>query len=251
MVTCSCCNETMELHKSVNCSICTNSYNIKCADISTAEARKIHSNTGLSWTCRDCAKLGNDIKSLKTVIVELQKDIKALKDTMVTTPASSTLSLFESEKIIQEIGDREKRKNNIIIYGHPESECQTNSEQQDLDAKLINDILTFASIDEPNIRPIRLGNVNRSVESKPRPIKVTLSSEPNVLSLLKKSNNFQSVDKWKNIFLSRDRTLMQREIHNAARAERDERLAKGETNLKIKYKNGIPSVVSYVESSLN
>lgn len=244
LVACVHCNVTAESHKIVNCSICRKAYKIDCVDISNAEARKIHSNTGFSWSCGSCADLGNDLNSLKAIIVALRDEIETLKNTVNgTKPTSSSLSLLESEKIIQEFSEREKRKNNLIIYGSNET-SNSNKDQIVVDTASISEIFAAVSVEVPEFKVLRLGKFDSSNTSRRRPIKVQLSDESTVLSILKASRNIKSFPRWSNLGFSRDRTLMQREIYRNARTQLQHRLDGGERNIRIKYINGLPEIVS-------
>ncbi|KAJ3661930.1 hypothetical protein Zmor_006303 [Zophobas morio] len=242
---CTCCGKSAEPHKIVNCCICSKSYKIDCVDVTNTEARKIHQKSGLSWTCKMCAQLGNDINGLKAAIVALQDEIKILK-TQVSTPVqSTTFSLIETEKIVNEVSERERRKNNVIIYGCTEGKCKTNAEQLNVDTVFVKDMLSSLGInDTDNLKISRLGKFDATKDDRRRPIRVTLHSENSVMLVLRASKQLKTSNNWKNIYLSKDRTPMQLEIHRNIRNELHQRLANGESNLRINYKNGIPNIVS-------
>ncbi|KAJ3658516.1 hypothetical protein Zmor_010251 [Zophobas morio] len=148
---CTCCAVAIESHKAVNCLICGKTYKIECVNISTAEARKIHAKSGLTWSCKDCLNMGNDLLSLKRAIVNLQSEIIKLKTAVATPPAPNTITpiLVQEEKIIQEINEREKRKGNLIIYGAKEDgNAKSNDDQLKSDATQIPKILETLEVNE-------------------------------------------------------------------------------------------------------
>ena len=49
---------------------------------------------------------------------------------------------------------------------------------------------------------------------------------------------------FKNIKISFDRTPRQQEVYKQLKAQLNDRLVKGESNLKIRYFNGTPKIVS-------
>lgn len=241
-----CCGRNANSCKIVNCCFCRKSYKIECVDLTNAEARKIHQKSGLSWSCKNCAKIGSDINSLKAVIVALQEEIKVLKLSVSTVPPSTaaSASLFQTEKVIQEVSERNKRKCNIIIYGRSELINKNKTEQSEADTVFVKDVLTALNIgDLGYLKPIRLGKYDPTKQDRRRPIKITLSSEEDVVSVLRASKSLKTTDPWKNIFISRDRTKMQNELYKSVRNELHERLSNGEQNLIIKYKDGIPNIV--------
>lgn len=233
-----------EPHKLINCCVCKRPYRIDCVKVSSSEARKIHSNAGFSWTCKNCIPLGNDINSLKSVIASLQEDIKNLKQSLKESSSSNSLSLLDSERIIQEIADRDRRKTNIIIFGCNETNCGSNNEQIALDTGLVNDMCSTLQVTDSNVKVSRLGKFDPTKTNRMRPIKVCFSSENYVHTVLRNVTKLKSKPKFSKVSIFRDRTPMQIEIHKNARAELANRLKNGESNLKIKYKNGIPSITS-------
>lgn len=244
MPACFCCRSVIDTHKAVDCCVCSKTFNIDCVKITSAEARRIHLKTGITWTCKNCLQLGDDLNSLKSVIVSLQEEIKVLKETVLTSPPSSSSSLLESEKIIQEITDRDRRKTNIMIFGSRETKCNNYKEQIDVDITLVSDICTEMNITNTVSKVFRLGKFDSSKASNTRPMKVVFSSESTVLELLRNISKLKNNPKFSSLSISRDRTPMQAEIHKQAKLELQNRLKAGESNLKIKYNKGIPSVVS-------
>lgn len=68
----------------------------------------------LAWNCASCNTIGNDLNSLKVVIISLQNEVKK---TQKTSNTSSTC-----EEIIVEFDERLKRKNNAIFFGIAEQD---------------------------------------------------------------------------------------------------------------------------------
>lgn len=244
MPACACCRAVVEAHKVVDCCVCSKNFNIDCVKITTAEARRIHLKTGITWTCKNCLQLGNDLNSLKSVIVSLQDEIRVLKETVLTSPPSASTSLLETEKVIQEIADRERRKTNIMIFRCKEARCENIKEQIDLDTSLVNDICATIQISATVSKVLRLGKYDSSKTSNARPIKVVFSNESSVSDIIRNINKLKSNPKFSSLSISRDKTPMQMEIHKLAKLELQNRIKAGESNLKIKYTKGVPSVIS-------
>ncbi|KAK9728004.1 hypothetical protein QE152_g18891 [Popillia japonica] len=138
----------VEQHRAVNCCICTKSYNSNCVNATSAEARKIHSTSGFSWTCATCLQAGNAINGLKSIIVVLQENIKSLEQKILALP-QPTASSMDIECIIQEISEREKRKSNIIIFGSNELSSPTKADQTSADTDLVRDIFGSNELSSP------------------------------------------------------------------------------------------------------
>nr|CAH7763791.1 unnamed protein product [Callosobruchus chinensis] len=78
---CKCCNQACDSHLLVTCSVCKDKYKhtSSCVDITTNEVRTLNSNKGYDWTCGGCRAIGKDLKDLKSLIIQLQNEIKDLK----------------------------------------------------------------------------------------------------------------------------------------------------------------------------
>lgn len=238
---CACCNSAIRDDAFVNCCICGKSFKTSCVKLSRTETAKINSNSGLSWTCVGCIKFGNDLNGLKAAIVALQEDIRTLKAASVNDAPNS---LINTEEIIQEVIERDRRKTNVIVYGISETLNLSKTEQRSADSECLRGIFRTIDFDTEDVVPLRLGKYDSSKTSSKRPIKLTFSSESVVLRLLKKSKLLNRSKDFSGIFISRDRTPFQQKLHGSIRDELRDRKSKGETNIRIKYSNGIPRIVS-------
>lgn len=241
---CVCCNKSDLSHKIINCCICIKPYRIDCVNVSSSEARKIHLKSGFTWTCKNCIAYGNDLNGIKSILASLQDEIKTLKQSLLESVKPPSLSALEMEQIIQEISDRERRKNNIIVIGAREAACETNNEQIGLDTKLVHDICSTLNVKTDGLSISRLGKFDRSNANRRRPIKVSFSSESSIKTVLRNISKLKANPTFANISIFRDRTPMQLQLHKDAKSELNNRLQDGEKDLRIKYSKGIPKVVS-------
>lgn len=244
MPTCVCCGTTDQSHKFVNCCVCNKPFKIECVDVSSSEARKIHMKSGITWTCKSCIQMGSDLNSLKSAIVSLQNEIKVLKQSVSGFTNSKAPSLVDTETIIQEIYDRERRKNSVVIFGSTEATCNTNNEQLALDKTVVLDMCSAVQIDTTNMKLSRLGRFDSAAANRCRPIKVSFSSESAVHTILRNISKIKALSQFSKLSIYRDRTPMQLQLHRDARTEMDIRMKTGESNLKIKYKKGLPTIVN-------
>lgn len=244
MSICSCCNKTVEDNRTIKCTVCDKLYNIECVGVSATDGRKFRTNPCYNYNCNSCAELGNTLGSLMKAIAALQDEIKLLKNSLRDSPPqTSNVSALDMERIIQEIADREKRKCNIIIFGYKETAGES-SEQNQLDQKMVQDVFSTLGIDGGDMKLLRLGKFDPTKEDSCRPVRVTLPSESVVLDTLRSSSTLKLSPSFTKLFVARDKTPMQLKIHNDARLELNRRLDSGETDLKIRYSNGIPTIVS-------
>lgn len=243
MPVCACCNKADESHKLVNCCICKKAYRIDCVKISVAEARRIHTRSGLSWTCKSCMALGDDLIGLKSSIVSLQDEIRVLKESLTQSTTLAKPSLIDLESVIQEIADRDRRKNNIIIFGSLESEDGDAAGQHNLDTSLAHEICSSVQLDAQVFKVSRLGKFDPTAVNRKRPLRVSFSSDTCVKTILRNISKLRSNPKFSSVSIFQDRTPLQLQIYKDAKTELNNRLLAGETNLKIKYNKGIPNIV--------
>lgn len=243
---CCCCDRTGDGTKFVNCSICKKHFYYTCVDLSAAEVKTLKSKTFLKFTCETCNEIGDSLNELKAVIIALQNELQDLKSTIKQQEAPSN-SQFDYEDIIHEISERNLRKRNIIVYGMSENPDLSKEEQNRQDKEAINGLVQFLSPDNGNISNeirvvARLGKFDAARE-RPRPVKITLDDERFVHSIIRKTFKLKTNAQYSGISVSYDRTPRQIQHYKKLKAEMNERIAKGEVNLKIKYVQGVQRIV--------
>lgn len=242
---CSCCDRENEERHFLGCSICHKKYQLTCIDVTKAEACRIRVDSGLTWSCVACRAFAGGINELKQVIMNLQTEIQGLKGT-AHQGIGCSLPPTDFEKVVQEVMERERRKTNIIIYKLAEDGGASRGAQAELDAVTVGRILTDLGVADGGapLQIQRLGKFDPTKHDLRRPLRVQLHNESVVMSIIRNSAKLRDQGSWKHISLSRDRTPKQVELYRMVRAELDGRVAAGETDLKIKYVAGIPTIVS-------
>nr|CAI5846598.1 unnamed protein product [Callosobruchus analis] len=184
--------------------------------------------------------IGATLVDLRALVVSLQEEINALKSNRVD-PAQTPAIDFE--EIVQEVNDRQSRKNNLIIYGIVESTDQSNTRRKVYDADQVKNIIGVLDdeVNTDNIKPIRLGSNNTG---GPRPIKITLRDSNDVRSCIKAAAKLKRHSTFSRINISFDRTPRQVLHYKKLKQEVADRSVNGENGLKIKYVNGVPKVVA-------
>ena len=134
----------------------------------------------------------------------------------------------------QEEDDRLRRKNNLLFFGIPESNHADLEDQLKDDCDIVKLVLRskikFCSGD---VKAFRLGSKRAD---KPRPFLIKLENEKIKWEILKASKGLKlfKENQCFPIFVSLDRTVMERNERRKLIAELNERKNKGETNLIIK-----------------
>lgn len=237
---CSCCNASVQEHQIITCSICKLKFSYQCADLTVSEIRTLKSKRGLSWTCKGCSSMGDDIAGLRAAIVALKNEISELKQqTLLVKDAPLDDGAYE--EIIQEIRERENRKANVILYGVAESLSNSRNERNSEDFGEAKKVLGQLSVD-CDFSCSRLGIFDAS-KPTPRPLRLKLTSMQYVGSILRNAKKLKDTQDFKKIGISSDRTPRQNRYFKQIRQELLNRKSAGETDIYIAHVNGIPKVM--------
>ncbi|GJQ79947.1 hypothetical protein Trydic_g269, partial [Trypoxylus dichotomus] len=94
------------------------------------EIRTIKSKKGVSWSCRNCNILSSDINDLKAAILSLAAREK-----------SAGIDDKAFEELLAELGDRNNRKQNIIMFGVPESDTHDANTRRSRELETVQAVL--------------------------------------------------------------------------------------------------------------
>ena len=177
----------------------------------------------------------------------VEKNLEDRMDTQLrsvianTGNASFSLSDQISEKVAEEISEykeREKRRQNLMIFNVPELNSKNRHERVEYDYRMVIRILSVL-LDVDDLKNkikkvLRLG-VMTSDENK-RPIKVIFDQPDTKYSFLQKAYKLKSCDDetLRSFQISNDRTPKELAEYRKLHAELVEREKKGETDLRIR-----------------
>ncbi|KAK4880952.1 hypothetical protein RN001_004271 [Aquatica leii] len=188
---CKICTQTLtQKSPGLQCNICDLFYHFKCVELSKQQLETAKSLTGFMWcciACRDKTKasttkdnLGNKCKccelipELLSTIEELRTTIENLKVQNEMIDKSNNQNSIET--IINEISERQRRENNIIIHKLAESQDDMIVTKNIIQSLELN-------INTENIKIRRIGN---GVNNSSRPLIVTLSSKEDAIKVKEK-----------------------------------------------------------------
>lgn len=193
----------------------------------------------LRFLCQECNSGLLQIPSIIQSIRELKTEINLLKSTKTNESSVPTPSpIINMNEIIAEMNERELRKKNIMIFGLPED---LNNTQADRGTAL--EILKSAYPNAPdNFKLFRVGQVSAN-NTKPRPLKIILTSPEESIQILRNVKEIRSKQKFSNLVITSDKTPNQTLQYKRLKEELITRTNNGETNLKIKYFNGEPKII--------
>lgn len=239
------CSETISSKDKISCDRCRRSLHSKCSGLARSVCTAVLAeNSCLLFVCDDCKNsvqnVNNDIGMLKDLILSVKKELTDLFQTSIPSVTIDKVDVIECA--IKEINDRNNRSKNIIIHNVPESTSPNVEDRKRHDKDLVSKLLGDAYPNDvlPNFLLFRLG---RPLHDKVRPIKVVFSSSDVALNYLNAVNT--SAKKYKSpTMASRDRTPQERNYLRKLRDELQTRMAKGETNITIRYVCGSPAIVN-------
>ena len=140
-------------------------------------------------------------------------------DTMVTMAGNS---------VLQELDDREGRRDNIVIYRlkEPSSDISTGQERKKFDTKTLLDVFKTIDVDineEHDIKFItRTGEVKDDIHERPRPLLIGLKDNNKKQIILNSARKLAN-SKYKHISIVPDLTKKQRENDNKLRKEAEDK----------------------------
>ncbi|KAL0849834.1 hypothetical protein ABMA28_011773 [Loxostege sticticalis] len=160
-------------------------------------------------------------ESIKNKINTIEDDLKELKKNPKDNHQHKTATQHE---MIQEIQDRLQREKNIIMVNLVEENDKNTTSDSDTDLEKAYNIL----------KSIRLGKI---LGNKPRPLKLIFENTETPKHLLKNRSKVSA-----NTKIYSDQTPAQRKYLQNLQTEMEQRAKNGESNLKIRYIKGIPTI---------
>lgn len=194
-----------------------------------------------------------EVRSIQDKLSVIEPRVESLDQRVSAIENASKGVEPKIDNLIGEVNERNLRKKNIIIYNAPESVSTNLDTVKSYDNGLVTSIVSSAdnTLDTGKVKFFRLGPKKAG---RIRPIKVIFTSEEIKLSVINKfdSKSASSVNPLlKDVKLSWDRTPLELEALDRLRSELDSRTANGEKDLTIKYKNGVPTIITTKRNSKN
>lgn len=232
------CNKTAQtdLQKSVACDGCRKYVHLACIQLTRDDVNRFTrlQARAVKIYCKSCTSEVDTISSLKQLILTLQADLLELKTNFKPAQPTEVVSL-DIETVINEINDRTRRESHVILSGVPET--------GDLNSKVV-EILEKLAPNAPvqSLQAHRIGSSQNASNSRPRLVKVKLCNSDVARTIIRNASKARNFPELNNIYINPDRTPMQQQYFKKIRSELQSRISNGESNLRITYNNGIPSI---------
>lgn len=182
------------------------------------------------------SNLNSDLDCVKSQVHSISDELKILKSTNPSIGNSAAVNDDCIEHVINEAQERNSRACNVIFYGLPTPNSNSN------DKKEIKDLLKNLGVTSPVVQCFRFGQTK---PKEPRPLKCILSSRSDVFLVLKNKNRLP-----KTVSVSSDKTKQQRLYLEKLSEARKSHNNEFPNDLKtIKYVNGVPHLVSAAHTS--
>lgn len=189
------------------------------------------------------AQVLTDTNTLKNQVKELENVIQ--QRTYVPTADISDIARVSPgiENTIGELQDREKRAQNILIFGFLEVDNMDREERHKKEGDAIKEVLKkLNNNQEPEkFEYFRMGKYNKE---KTRPIKILFEKKETALKYLKAKDKLVR----DNAYIKSDQTKIQRDFLKRVLAELQTRKERGETDIRLKYIKNIPTIIKSSQS---
>lgn len=212
--------------------LCTNCSGLVASEIKVMTLRNKRTLKFLCPACEEglakIPELVKDISDIKTMLLNMQNERNT-----VDNPA------FEMEEIINEMTERQRRANNVLIFNVNESSTANRSDRTREEINTVKGILTHA---EKNLGSFKVMRIGKYTAGKTRPLKVMFETREEAVKILK--NRQQIIGKISNLRIYGDQTTKQRDYYKFVKNKLESIIASGDNTKIIKYINGVPQIVN-------
>ena len=256
---CSKCSKKVKSN-GVQCGECDTWYHNSCAKVSKDQCKVLQEISGCSWYCGRCSgkqknlitensrlreryeEVKDRLESLEIIMGDLREEIRNLTAN-VGQGRSGSLTLEEVRnevrEEIKEQNEREKKKNNIVMYNIEESTKAERDERLKACGEIISGELGMTNVEIVEVS--RLGKVeeasgNTRRNQKPRPVLVKLRNPGEKWGIIAQGKRLKNSEneKVKNVFIAPDLTMKEREHEKKLREELQIKKDNGEMGWYIK-----------------
>lgn len=221
----------------IKCDGCNVKMHRACLNLPNEEDITRPKNKNVKYFCNECSNVEDKFDQLKNFIVQLVDQKFASLELTINNRERSEIPAVVQENIIAEATERLLRRSNLIIRNLPESN------DSDSDTRVVMKVLS--EIQGTNVSaPLSINRIGRYSATKPRLIKVRMNDPSQVTLILRNKKKLTLHEQYKKIIISSDQTPQQIKYLGELRTLLKQRQDAGEPNITIKYKNGIPNIVS-------
>ena len=172
-------------------------------------SRKENQLQEIKETVASSAQQLHDVKetvvtSVETVKTDLKSYSEALQSSGGSVADPATFLNKSLKDVVQDIVHQEDKNRTVMIFGMSEEPSE-----------LINDKISEVFLDlaeKPKLEACRIGKKKSdSSKTQSRPVRVSLSNSTIVQQILSKSKSLRNSERFKDVFISPDRTVKERQ----------------------------------------
>ena len=193
---------------------------------------------------RSIQSLKEDFNSIRSCVSSLEARITGFEQSLSTlrvsqkkceTDVQNIKSDFEKLKlsfsssnseILQEVEERQQRRNNVMIFGLPEKSHGSLIERKNHDNGAIHDLFDTMGIADASVEETR--RIGRITDNKIRALKVTLKDQNTKQKILRSAKELRKSSRFRHVFLANDATKWQQKELSNLRSELKNRRDQGE-----------------------
>lgn len=228
--------KAVDNNPSLSCDGCQRFVHRGCSDLNASELKvmDLRGKRLLKYYCEECLNGVRMVPALLKRIDDVEKLIEHMKNQSPhSSVSSSPTQVSPIEDVINEIEERQRRKNNIIIFNMKETTSVTESG----DAIQVDSIIKEATNESLIVKKVfRIGKANKNGH---RAVKVILTNHEDALKIIRGRRNVKCVQ---GITIETDMTACQIGYLKQLREKLNARKEAGETGLYIKYVDGTPRI---------
>ena len=230
-------------HNALFCDYCCFGVHIECSGVTAKQFELINSIAGrackgMRWFCPSCQDKpiqepgSNQKDDLRiTAIEKVCQDMKSQMDQIYSVLSESAKTKVETkiktqvEEVLNDHREGENKKTNIILFNLPETNSETDPENEDL--KRVKEVVSIMNKDvgtealhKDNVS--RLGKRRPQHKEKPRPVKITFNNEETKWKVLRKSYKLKNDNSYRSVVAANDKTAKELQEDKVLKAELEE-----------------------------
>ena len=223
--------EVLESDNAILCDMCGFWHHINCEKMEKSVYKFLqkNANSSIQWYCQKCNRTAKTLlRSLSDMAIR-QKQLEERIDTMEDTTNRKFEKYVKKEEFekfaktvshppndivqlaVEEIFERERRADNLILFNVTESTSDVVEERKDHDIGEVIDICKALDVDvSRNLeKPTRLGKKN---EDQSRPLRVTVNDAEVKRKIRSKAKNLQNLPTLSQVYIANDLTPIERKL---------------------------------------
>ena len=241
------CKGSVKEDERIQCDFCKSYLHGSCVNLTRKEIVCLKNvNRQVKYLCKGC-NLFDIIRGLQKEIIDLKSEIIEIKKSTKTQGELANDSdevhgqgkrNFTDDQLLEEFEERQLHAANIIVSNLQE-ENETGDEtipETENDLNRVVEIISSSGIKNAEI--IKCYRLGKKSQNKCRPVRVVLTSANLAYNIIA---NYKITNK---IYVNRDLTRQQQNNAYLVLKEFKTRTNNSEVNLKLKYMNGMPKIIT-------